>query len=176
MEVQKIEDEIIKEKYPISWDEVDERREKVNRERAKKKTLNTLTKSLSKGAKEKYEATHMKSGKAPKGKLNLWNRVLQNSKKRENELNDEEKHEIVAYIQKLKTNRKMKIKDALKKIGLDSWKYYRWRKKEGLVVKCKQCKTSNTPQWRQYKDGMYCNACGIKKYRKGLKKKNRGKK
>ena len=65
-EVRKIEEEIIesnlkkaKDKYPISWDEVDEEREK-----AKKKTLETLTKPLSKEAKKKYVGTHSKAGQS----------------------------------------------------------------------------------------------------------------
>ena len=68
------------------------------------------------------------------------------------------------------------VKDALKKIGISHSRYYRWRNLEGLSIKCIECGTGKTPQWRQYQDGIYCNACGIKKYRKGLKKKNRGKK
>ena len=177
-EIRKIEEEIIesnlkkaKDEYPISWDEVDKEREK-----AKKQTLETLTKPLSKEAKKKYVGTHSKAGKAPKRKLSLWNRVLQNSRKPEKEVTDEEKHEIVAYVQKLHKNKKMKVGAALTKIGLDSWKYYRWRKNEGLQMKCKQCKTSQTPQWRQYADGIYCNACGIRKYRKAMKKAGKGKK
>jgi hypothetical protein len=167
-EVKKIEKEIIRSQ---------EDKKKREREEAKKKTLETLTKPLSEEAKIKYIiGTHTKAGKAPTKKTTLWNRVYRNCKKPEKELNDEEKHEIVVYVQNLHKNRKMKVGDALRKIGLDSWKYYKWRKNEGLVLKCKQCKTSKTPQWRQYKDGIYCNACGIKKYRKSLKKKNRGKK
>lgn len=192
-EIRKIEEEIIesnlknaKDEYPISWDEVDKEREK-----AKKKTLETLTKPLSKEAKKKYVGTHSKAGKAPNtamtsakrrvknpvmGKNSLWNRVRHYAKKPEKDVTDKEKHEVVAYVETLKVNKKMMVKDALKKIGISHSRYYRWRNLEGLSIKCIECGTGKTPQWRQYQDGIYCNACGIKKYRKGLKKKNRGKK
>ena len=192
-EVQKIEDEIIKEKYPISWDEVDERREK-----AKKKTLDALTKPLSEGAKKKYEAAHMKSGKAPpKDKktgftekrfkqIHIYRQMIKEI--------DAEAHpsqlgkvlEIMEYFEHVRKYRGT-IKKTLKQLKLGSNKYYTWKKrlesgfkynpkKSKKYISCVACKTTETPQWRKYKDGIYCNACGIKKYRKGLKKKNRGKK
>lgn len=192
-EVRKLEDEIIEENlkraekgYDVSWAEVDKRREQ-----AKKKTLETLTKPLSKKAKKKYVGTHTKAGKAPNtamtsakkrvknpamGKHSLWNRVRHCARKPEEDVTDKEKHEVIAYVETLKVNRKMKVKDALEKIGISHSRYYRWRNLEGLTIKCKECGTGKTPQWRQYQDGIYCNACGIKKYRKGLKKQNRGKK
>ena len=194
-EVRKIEEEIIesnlkkaKDKYPISWDEVDEEREK-----AKKKTLETLTKPLSKEAKKKYVGTHSKAGKAPSRFQEKKFKQIQYYRKLIKEIG-EGTHpsqlgkiiEIMEYFEHLKKYQGT-VEKTLKQLTLSPHKFYKWKKrlesgfkynpkKSKKYIFCVACEATETPQWRKYDDGIYCNACGIKKYRRGLKKKNTGKK
>jgi hypothetical protein len=203
-EVRKIEEDLLKEtylenlkkaekKYPISWEEIDK-----DREEAKKKTLETLTKPLSKEAKKKYVGTHTKAGKAPpKGKTIGFTekkfKEIHHYRKLIKEV-DAEAHpsqlgkvvEIMEYFEHVRKYRGS-VRNTLKQLKLGSKKYYTWKKrlesgfkynpkKSKKYISCVACEAIETPQWRKYEDGIYCNACGIKKYRKGLKKKNRGKK
>jgi len=191
-EVRKIEDDIIEENlkrvekgYDVSWDEVDKRREL-----AKKKTLETLTKPLSKKAKDKYVGTHTKSGKAPQQKkfkqIHIYKQMI---KEIDAEAHASQLGKVIEIMEYFEHVRKYQgsIKKTLKRMKLSSKKYYTWKKrlesgfqynptKSKKYISCVKCETVETPQWRKYEDGIYCNACGIQKYRKGLKKQNRGEK